>query len=110
MVAALADLDPASTLFIIASKTFTTLETLTNATAARSWLTDALGDDAVSKHFVAVSTSAPTVVTARAAVPLSNTALQREYARLLTALITTGEASNAAASAVRMSASRGSVP
>ncbi|MCB9441893.1 MAG: glucose-6-phosphate isomerase [Mycolicibacterium sp.] len=61
LVAALADLDPASTLFIIASKTFTTLETLTNATAARSWLTDALGDDAVSKHFVAVSTNAELV-------------------------------------------------
>ncbi len=61
LVAALADLDPASTLFIIASKTFSTLETLTNATAARRWLTDALGDDAVSKHFVAVSTNAELV-------------------------------------------------
>ncbi|HXO48301.1 MAG TPA: glucose-6-phosphate isomerase, partial [Mycobacterium sp.] len=57
LVAKLADLDPATTLFIIASKTFTTLETLTNATAARRWLTDALGDDAVAKHFVAVSTN-----------------------------------------------------
>jgi glucose-6-phosphate isomerase len=55
MIATLADLDPATTLFIVASKTFSTLETLTNATAARRWLTDALGDDAVPKHFVAVS-------------------------------------------------------
>ena len=57
LIAKLADLDPATTLFIIASKTFTTLETLTNATAARRWLTDTLGDDAVAKHFVAVSTN-----------------------------------------------------
>jgi glucose-6-phosphate isomerase len=57
LVAKLADLEPATTLFIIASKTFSTLETLTNATAARRWLTDALGDAAVSKHFVAVSTN-----------------------------------------------------
>jgi glucose-6-phosphate isomerase len=57
LVAKLAELDPATTLFIIASKTFTTLETLTNATAARRWLTEALGDDAVAKHFVAVSTN-----------------------------------------------------
>jgi glucose-6-phosphate isomerase len=57
LVAVLADLDPAKTLFIIASKTFSTLETLTNATAARRWLTDALGDAAVAKHFVAVSTN-----------------------------------------------------
>jgi glucose-6-phosphate isomerase len=57
LIAKLAGLDPATTLFIIASKTFTTLETLTNATAARRWLTDALGDDAVAKHFVAVSTN-----------------------------------------------------
>jgi glucose-6-phosphate isomerase len=57
LVATLADLDPATTLFIVASKTFTTLETLTNATAARRWLTDALGDAAVAKHFVAVSTN-----------------------------------------------------
>ena len=56
LVAKLDGLDPATTLFIIASKTFSTLETLTNATAARRWLTDALGDAAVSKHFVAVST------------------------------------------------------
>ncbi|WP_179475415.1 glucose-6-phosphate isomerase [Mycolicibacterium vinylchloridicum] len=57
LVAKLDGLDPATTLFIIASKTFSTLETLTNATAARRWLTDALGDAAVSKHFVAVSTN-----------------------------------------------------
>ena len=57
MVAALDGLDPAKTLFIVASKTFSTLETLTNATAARRWLVDALGDAAVSKHFVAVSTN-----------------------------------------------------
>jgi glucose-6-phosphate isomerase len=57
LVATLADLEPATTLFIVASKTFSTLETLTNATAARRWLTDALGDAAVAKHFVAVSTN-----------------------------------------------------
>jgi glucose-6-phosphate isomerase len=57
LVATLDGLDPATTLFIVASKTFSTLETLTNATAARRWLTDALGDAAVSHHFVAVSTN-----------------------------------------------------
>ena len=57
LVAKLDGLDPATTLFVVASKTFTTLETLTNATAARRWLTGALGDDAVAKHFVAVSTN-----------------------------------------------------
>jgi len=57
LVAKLDGLDPATTLFIVASKTFTTLETLTNATAARRWLTDTLGDQAVGKHFVAVSTN-----------------------------------------------------
>ncbi|MFB7507238.1 glucose-6-phosphate isomerase [Streptomyces broussonetiae] len=53
------DLDPAETLFVIASKTFTTIETITNATSARSWLLDALGggDSAVAKHFVALSTN-----------------------------------------------------
>ncbi|MFI7689444.1 glucose-6-phosphate isomerase [Nonomuraea sp. NPDC049655] len=54
----LRDLDPATTLFVVASKTFTTLETLTNARVARSWLVGALGEDAVAKHFVAVSTNA----------------------------------------------------
>ena len=54
----LADLDPMKTLFIIASKTFTTDETLTNARSARAWLVDRLVDDsAVSKHFVAVSSN-----------------------------------------------------
>src|ERR1700741_3821016 len=57
LVATLDGLEPATTLFIVASKTFSTLETLTNPTAARRWLTDALGDAAVSKHFVAVSTN-----------------------------------------------------
>ncbi|EUA30097.1 phosphoglucose isomerase family protein [Mycobacterium xenopi 4042] len=57
LTAKLADLDPATTLFIVSSKTFSTLETLTNATAARRWLTAALGDAAVAKHFVAVSTN-----------------------------------------------------
>ncbi|GAA3240118.1 glucose-6-phosphate isomerase [Pseudonocardia petroleophila] len=53
------DLDPASTLFVVSSKTFTTLETLTNARVARAWLLAGLGDDAdVAKHFVAVSTNA----------------------------------------------------
>ncbi|KAB8194416.1 glucose-6-phosphate isomerase [Nonomuraea phyllanthi] len=54
----LAGLDPATTLFVVSSKTFTTLETLTNARVARRWLIDALGADAVAKHFVAVSTNA----------------------------------------------------
>jgi glucose-6-phosphate isomerase len=57
LVAKLDGLEPATTLFVVASKTFSTLETLTNATAARRWLTDTLGDAAVSKHFVAVSTN-----------------------------------------------------
>lgn len=57
LVAKLDGLDPATTLFVVASKTFSTLETLTNATAARRWLTETLGDAAVSKHFVAVSTN-----------------------------------------------------
>ena len=52
------DLDPETTLFIIASKTFTTLETMTNARTAREWSLAKLGDDAaVAKHFVAVSTN-----------------------------------------------------
>lgn len=57
---AVRDLDPAETLFIVASKTFTTIETITNAKAARAWLLDGLGGDtdAVAKHFVAVSTNA----------------------------------------------------
>ena len=55
---AVRDLDPAETLFVISSKTFTTLETLTNAHTARDWLVSALGDEsAVARHFVAVSTN-----------------------------------------------------
>jgi glucose-6-phosphate isomerase len=56
------DLDPQETMFIVSSKTFTTLETITNATAAREWLLAALGDEsAVARHFVAVSTNADEV-------------------------------------------------
>jgi glucose-6-phosphate isomerase len=56
------DLDPAETLFIVSSKTFTTLETMTNAHTVGAWLVAALGDEAsVAKHFVAVSTSAAEV-------------------------------------------------
>jgi len=57
---AVRDLDPAETLFIVASKTFTTIETITNATSARTWLLAGLGGEekAVAKHFVALSTNA----------------------------------------------------
>ena len=60
LVEATRDLDPAETLFIVSSKTFTTLETMTNAQSARDWLLGGLGGDAraVAKHFVAVSTHA----------------------------------------------------
>ncbi|MDT0306720.1 glucose-6-phosphate isomerase [Streptomyces sp. DSM 44917] len=60
---AVRDLDPAETLFIVASKTFTTVETISNATSARRWLLDGLGGDeaAVARHFVAVSTNAEKV-------------------------------------------------
>ncbi|KOV66590.1 glucose-6-phosphate isomerase [Streptomyces sp. AS58] len=59
---AVRDLDPAETLFIVASKTFTTIETITNATSARSWLLQALGEEkAVARHFVALSTNAEKV-------------------------------------------------
>jgi glucose-6-phosphate isomerase len=63
LVEATRDLDPAETLFIVASKTFTTLETMTNAASAREWLLAALGGDeaAVARHFVAVSTNAEEV-------------------------------------------------
>ncbi|MGW4331584.1 glucose-6-phosphate isomerase [Rhodococcus koreensis] len=63
LVRSLNGLDPATTLFIVASKTFSTLETLTNATAARRWLLSGLGlgNEAVAKHFVAVSTHADRV-------------------------------------------------
>jgi glucose-6-phosphate isomerase len=61
-VEAVRDLDPEETLFIISSKTFGTLETLTNATSARTWIVGHLGDEAaVAKHFVAVSTNAQKV-------------------------------------------------
>jgi glucose-6-phosphate isomerase len=60
---AVRDLDPAETLFIVSSKTFTTLETMTNAHSARAWLLAGLGGDekSVARHFVAVSTNAPAV-------------------------------------------------
>lgn len=60
---AVRDLDPAETLFIIASKTFTTIETITNATSARDWLLSGLGagQEAVAKHFVALSTNSEKV-------------------------------------------------
>lgn len=60
---AVRDLDPAETLFIIASKTFTTIETITNATSARDWLLSGLGagGEAVAQHFVALSTNAEKV-------------------------------------------------
>ena len=51
------NIDPEKTLFIVASKTFTTIETLTNAHTCRKWLVDALGEHAVSKHFIALSTN-----------------------------------------------------
>ncbi len=61
-VEATRELDPAETLFIVSSKTFTTLETMTNARSAREWLLAALGDpDAIARHFVAVSTNAQEV-------------------------------------------------
>src|SRR5213083_2633297 len=62
-VEAIGDLDPGETLFIVSSKTFTTLETMTNAQSARAWLLKRLGGDAkaVAKHFVAVSTNAEKV-------------------------------------------------
>jgi glucose-6-phosphate isomerase len=62
LVEATHDLDPSETLFIVASKTFTTQETMTNARSARAWLLQGLGDtNAVAKHFVAVSTNAQKV-------------------------------------------------
>ena len=62
-VEATRDLDPAETLFIVSSKTFTTLETMTNAQSARDWLLQGLGGDAkaIASHFVAVSTNAEKV-------------------------------------------------
>jgi glucose-6-phosphate isomerase len=62
-VEAVHDLEPDETLFVICSKTFTTLETLTNARAARAWCLSGVGDEkAVARHFVAVSTNAAEVV------------------------------------------------
>ncbi|MFV2040293.1 MAG: glucose-6-phosphate isomerase, partial [Acidimicrobiales bacterium] len=63
LTSALSGLEPASTLFIVSSKTFTTIETITNAKSARRWLLDGLGGDpaAVANHFVAVSTNATEV-------------------------------------------------
>ena len=63
IVEATRDLDPAETLFIVSSKTFTTLETMTNARSAREWALAGLGGDeaAIAKHFVAVSTNAEKV-------------------------------------------------
>ncbi|GIW19860.1 MAG: hypothetical protein KatS3mg065_0156 [Chloroflexota bacterium] len=63
LLEAVRDLDPRQTLFIVSSKTFTTLETLMNARAARAWLVEGLGGDeaAVARHFVAVSTAADRV-------------------------------------------------
>src|SRR5262249_40577447 len=62
-VEAVRDLDPAETLFIVSSKTFTTLETMTNAHTARAWLLAGMNGDepAIAKHFVAVSTNAKEV-------------------------------------------------
>lgn len=57
VTAALRDLDPAATLVVVSSKTFTTVETMTNARTVRSWLTDLLGPGAVRHHMVAVSTN-----------------------------------------------------
>ena len=63
-VEATRDLEPDETLFVISSKTFTTLETMTNAHSARAWALAALGDEAaIAKHFVAVSTNAEEVAT-----------------------------------------------
>jgi glucose-6-phosphate isomerase len=61
LVEATRDLDPAETLFIVSSKTFTTLETMANAQAARQWAVTALGEGAIARHFVAVSTNADAV-------------------------------------------------
>ncbi|MCF8481353.1 MAG: glucose-6-phosphate isomerase [Rhodospirillum sp.] len=61
MAETLKGLDPETTLFLVASKTFTTQETLTNAHTARDWLTKALGEDAVARHFAALSTNGEAV-------------------------------------------------
>jgi glucose-6-phosphate isomerase len=59
----LRDLDPSTTFFIIASKTFTTVETMTNAATARRWIVESLGEAAVERHFAAVSTALDRVAT-----------------------------------------------
>ena len=61
MADTLATLDPARTLFIVASKTFTTIETMTNARTARAWITEALGERGVAMHFAALSAALPKV-------------------------------------------------
>ncbi|MBE6449294.1 MAG: glucose-6-phosphate isomerase [Alphaproteobacteria bacterium] len=61
MVEALKQCEPETTLFLIASKTFTTMETMVNAQTARQWLVDALGAEAIPSHFVALSTNAEEV-------------------------------------------------
>ena len=67
LLMALDGVDAEATLFIVASKTFTTIETISNATAARRWLVDNLGGDesAVAKHFIALSTNAEGVAGVR---------------------------------------------
>ena len=57
----LAALDPARTLFLVASKTFTTIETMTNAATARAWIVERLGEEQVGAHFAAMSTAIPKV-------------------------------------------------
>ena len=61
LASVLADVNPETTLFVVASKTFTTLETLANARAARDWVVTSLGPDSVAAHFVALSTNADAV-------------------------------------------------
>ncbi|MDX2028019.1 MAG: glucose-6-phosphate isomerase [Alphaproteobacteria bacterium] len=70
LLATLKNIDPAETLFVVVSKTFTTQETLLNAQTARQWLTAKLGDKAVAQHFVAVSTNA--AETAKFGIPAAN--------------------------------------
>ncbi len=71
ITAALAGLSPETTLFVIASKTFTTEETMANARTAKAWLTDALGGDAAANHFVAVSANGKAV--SDFGIPAANT-------------------------------------
>jgi glucose-6-phosphate isomerase len=77
------DLDPAETLFAVSSKTFTTLETLTDATVARDWLLRGWGDEAaVAKHFAAVSTNTGAVREFGIDPDASTAALVTEYRRM----------------------------